>query len=931
MCAWWRRVNARHVIERLRSLGRRLVDSPGAQLVVGAAILALAFPAQASGALGLATLAGALGIAAVAVWPHAPEWLRSPPERVASALVLATVAVVGLGVFREVLTQSPDWQMGDWGPQRAVLANIMPALPGFDVPVWNHAVSTGDAPLELYPSLVYLVTGHVALALGLGGDLPLALMIVAVLVHVTIAVATTAIAMRIAPKPLALVIGLLTLVDSGAVAHGGTVGLFRWALLHCAFTLACGTIAALGVLAALRRPRLAASVTIWIATAIATAAHPAGLIAAAASMVALGAVALLASDVPPRRALAALFHVALGVALSAAIWMPLAARILAYGQHFPNSLHAPASLLEDLLANPSPVTAFAAFEYLGYAGIAAALWSRRAAPVFVAASAFVLLLGLCDAPYLALDLAPGMGVARLGTERLAQLARPFVWAASAYGIALVAAHARAAWPAATQRRRWIAAAVVGVIGGATLRALPAAWSSASDRAANEARVFAPDPIGRAELGHWAGQRVREIGPGAWARALFDEDTHEHFHLTAQTGLPSFHMAPQPDLLLRERIEDTTEASLRRFNVRWVIGVGRPPFLGDPATEKRLGSYHIRELPAWDGKLARIERGTGTVTVTRLDSRGVEVDVAGTTEPVLVALGTGFYPRWRARHASGADEPVHAYPSVPGGQLHVVAAWLAPGHTTFTVDGPLPSDHDGRAISVLAALAAAAVLAIWTRRRWRHRALTWLARRRAHGRGAGRVAIRILVPLAFVALCVRGCIAGAGAVQALELGSGLRATATVDARLLGGDWHACGYLRLTGEFHCDGLLTAYDSTVRLLNDALPSWPFVTPAIVASADTTGVEIRIRLRARLAGVYDAAVSDDSALFSTDGEPARTIERDRLDFADRGERAIEIRSKVPMTTWSFAFVREDAIVPPRPFLDGPPDTPPPEVRAIR
>ena len=31
------------MIERLRSLGRRLVDSPGAQLVVGAAILALAF------------------------------------------------------------------------------------------------------------------------------------------------------------------------------------------------------------------------------------------------------------------------------------------------------------------------------------------------------------------------------------------------------------------------------------------------------------------------------------------------------------------------------------------------------------------------------------------------------------------------------------------------------------------------------------------------------------------------------------------------------------------------------------------------------------------------------------------------------------------------------------------------------------------------
>jgi hypothetical protein len=919
------------VIEWLRSLGRRLAESPGAQLVVGAVVLALAFPAQVSGELGLAVLAGALGIAVAVAWPQAPAWLRSPPERVASALVIAIVVTVGVAVFREVLTESPDWQMGDWGPQRAVLANVMPSLPGRDVSVWNHAVSTGDAPLELYPSLVYLVTGHLALALGLGGDLPLALMIVAVLVHIAIAAATAAIAMRIAPRPIALIIGLFTLVDSGAVAHGGTVGLFRWALLHCAFTLACGTIAALGVLAALRRPRLGASATIWIATAVASVAHPAGLIAAAASIVALGAVAVLASDIPPRRALAAMFHVALGVALGAALWMPLAARILAYGQHFPNALRAPARLLEDLLAYPSPVTAFAAFEYIGYAGIAAALWSRRAAPVFVAASGFVLLLGLCDAPYLALGLAPGMGVARLGTERLAQLARPFVWAASGYGIALVVAHARAAWPGATRRRRWIAAAVLGVIGGATLRALPAMWSSASDRAANEARVYAPDPIGRAELGRWATARAREIAPGAWARALFEEDTHEHFHLTAETGLPSFHMGPQPDLLLRERIEDTSEASLRRFNVRWAIGVGRSPSLGDPTTEKQLGSYHIRELPQWDGKFARIERGTGAVTVTRLDSRGVELDVTGTTEPVLVALGTGFYPRWRARHASGADEPVHAYPGIPDGRLHVVAAWLAPGHTTFTIDGPLPSDRDGRAISLLAALAAAACIAIWSRRRWRHRALSWIARRRGRLSGAGRTAIRIAVPLAVIALCARGCIAGRRPAPALMLGSGLRATATVDARKLGGDWHACDYLRITGEFHCDGLVTAYDSTASLLNDAPPSWAFVTPAIVASADTTGVEIRIRLRARLAGVYDAAVSQGSALLSLDDGPARTIERDTLDLADHGERAIEIRGKVPLNTWAFTFVRDDAIVPPRPFLEGPPDEPPARVRQIR
>lgn len=929
------RVNATKVIrmtwlEHLRSAGRALAR-PGAQLVLAAAILAIAFPASAAGSIGLAGLCGALGIALMVAWPYAPEWVRTPRPRAASAFVLAVVAVVGIATFRNVLTESPDWQMGDWGPQRAVLAHIMPSLPGLDVPVWNHAVSTGDAPLELYPSLSYLLTGHLAAIFGLEHDLPLALMIVAVVVFLLIALATTAIAMHVAPRPIALVIGLFTLVDSGAVAHGGTVGLFRWALLHSALALAFSTLAALAVLSALRRPRLATSIAIWGASALAVIAHPAGLIAAAASVAALAAVALLAVDHPPRRALAAIFHLLLGVALGAALWMPLAERILAYGQHFPNALRAPARLLEDILIYPSPVTAFAVIEYAGYLGILVALWSRRARPVFVAASAFVLLLGLSDAPYLGLGLAPGLGVARLGTERLAQLARPFVWAAGAYGLAILAGHARAVWRTGAHRHRWVAAALLGLIGAATLRALPAFWGSISDRAANEARVFAPDPLGRRELGRWAEARMREIGPERWARALFEEDTHEHFHLTAETGLPTFHMSPQPDLLLRERIEDTSPASLRRFNVRWVIGIGRSPSLGDPATEKTFGSYRVREVSDWDGKLARIERGTGEVVVKRLDDRAVEVEVTGTREPVLVALGMGFYPRWRARHASGADEPVYAYPTVVGGKLHVVAAWLAPGRTTFTCDGPLPSDHAGRGVSLLALLAAAACVAIWTRARWRGRVLRWVGRHRARGAVVVRWAMRVGVPLAFVALLVRGWRDGAGPTRALQLGSGLRSVATVEARKIGDSaWELCDYSRISGDYHCDGLLTAYDATTTLINDAAPSWPFVTPALAASADTVGVEMRVRVRARLDGLYHVAVSEGMAELSVEGEASRELDNVQLHYVDRGERVVELHSKVPMTAWTFTMVRDDTVVPPRPFLAGPPEEASAPVRAI-
>jgi hypothetical protein len=123
-------------------------------------------------------------------------------------------------------------------------------------------------------------------------------------------------------------------------------------LLHSAMSLMFATIAALGVLGALRRPRLRASIAIWLGTALACATHPAGLIGAAAAAVALAAVALLASDIPPRRALAALGHLALGVALGAIVWMPLAERLLEYGQHVPNPLRSVSQPLEDCCARP---------------------------------------------------------------------------------------------------------------------------------------------------------------------------------------------------------------------------------------------------------------------------------------------------------------------------------------------------------------------------------------------------------------------------------------------------------------------------------------------------------------------------------------------------------------------------------------------------
>jgi len=919
-------------VDVLARLARWLGSRPAVQLVVGGAVVAFVFPATPAAAIGRTILAGALGVAIALVWPRLPEAIRRPNERTAARIVLGAIAVAGLFVFWDAMVEPVSWQLGDWGPQHAVLAHVMPSLPGFDAPVWDHAVGTGDAPLELYPALAYYVTGHVAWLLGLEDSLPQAFMIVATLVHVGLAAATTAIAMRVAPKPLALIVGLFFLVDSGAISHGGTVGLFHWALLHSALAHAFSMIAALGIVAALYRPRLGASLAIWLGVAISTVAHPVALITAAAYVLALAVVALLASDVPPRRALAAIGHVVLGIALAAAVWMPSSDRLLAYGQHFPNELETPVKLLQSVMSYAMPITSYAPIVCAGYFGILVGVWTRRAAVIFVAVVALALLVGLCDAPYLAFGLAPSQTVARLGAVRMMLLARPFVFASAAFALSLLYTYARAAWATAPKRSRLVAAAALGVIALPVVRLAPEYWRAESDRAFAEARQLAPDPFGRMQLRWWAREQMQHVGPSSWARALFEEDTHEHFHLTAETGLPTFHFDAQPDLLLRERIEDASPASLKRFDVKWAIAIGHSPSLGDPESEVVFGTYHIRTLPEWDGQFARVERGYGTVETTRLDDRAVEVDVHA-TGPVLVALGTGYYPRWRATHASGADEPVYALPATPGGNLHVVSAWLAPGRTTFTCDGPLPSDGRGRVWTFGAAFVALAAIAVWRRTRWRIRALRRFARARGWLRGRVATAVEFGVPIALAVLYARGCVARGERTTAVLVGSGLRASATVEARADGGDWETCGYSAVTGVYRCEDLATVSDATANLLNDAPPSWSFITPAITASLERAEVDVRITLDAHLAGTYWAGSSFDGVTLAVPDEIDRELgDRSQQEFADRGVQTISLTLHAAgRTEAALALVAEESLVPDRSFLAGPPVFPPPSVTSIR
>ncbi len=143
----------------------------------------------------------------------------------------------------------------------------------------------------------------------------------------------------------------------------------------------CFWIFALGFLVdGLRHPRLGRSVAVWILGALGVAAHPIGLVAAAATAVALLAVAALASDVPPRRALVTVFHVLVAVALAAVVWQPLAERLLHYGVHYGTTPVATSEMFRTLTQHSLPEATLQGAVYLGYLGLLAGVFSRRAAP-----------------------------------------------------------------------------------------------------------------------------------------------------------------------------------------------------------------------------------------------------------------------------------------------------------------------------------------------------------------------------------------------------------------------------------------------------------------------------------------------------------------------------------------------------------------------
>ncbi|MBP9086038.1 MAG: hypothetical protein KBG15_07965 [Kofleriaceae bacterium] len=884
-------------------------------------LLAVLLPAQGAGSVGAVVCAAAAGIAVGRFGP-AVTW---PAASARWWVFIGGVLLVALGasVFSVELTESPDWRVGDWAIQRAVLAKLMPHVPGFGFPTWMHEVSTGDAPLETYPALAYVVTAHVAWLADLRADLPRAMMIVAVAVHVGLAVQTMRITVRVAPLPAAVLIGVVALLDVGDLSGGGVSSLFRWGLFHHAFAQVLVLWAAVAVLDALRTPSQGTALRIWAAVAIATAAHPSALLQAGLMIVGLGAVALLARDVPPRRALFAMLHLAAGIGLGALVWMPMGQRLLAYGQHFSTAFRSANQIFQSLIAGPVPSSSFAAVMMLGVLGLVLAFWSRRSAPVFVATVGLLAIVLLSDRVYNAFELAPSPTTVRLGIERFSSMARPFVLAAAGYALAMCWAAARRHWRDALGWQGVVAHAVVGVLVLGVGRMVLITIGDKAGRAADEARVLAPDATSREELIAWARTEMAKIPAGKMARVLVDaDDQHYEFNLVADAGMPVVHLGAIPNLLLRNRINDSSEASLQRFNIRWVIARGKAPSAGDPATERAVGRYRIRDVAGWDGDMARVTDQAAAagarVRTLAVHDNGVDVEVTAgpagaVTAPVLVILGTGYYPRWQVVDASGKRTKTIEVPAVEGGRAGVVAAWLPPGIAHFTVDGPLRSDRAGWPVAGLSLLGIIAGLLVW-RTRWRWRLLYKYVRARKavaarpallHTLGASTLTLLL------VSIGLRDCVR---AEPALLVGTGVRASATVTARVGEGPWQTCGYRPALGQYECTDIVTVNDGVTALLYDDAASWRYPTPGIRVMAQQYGITVRVEMQRRIHGRYWGAATDDRGNIRVGDQAFGLAHQFAADFTHASLATVTVEvTDPPLDGWFMTLVREDALAPAR------------------
>src|SRR5690349_3228175 len=197
-----------------------LSKAANVSLVVAAMVVAALLPDTTAASVSLLVLGGLLALAL------SRKSLRIELSQKASGrIAIATIVLVAAYTFGPVFGEDLSFVRGDWAPQHVVLRSVVDHLRHFELPAWSHTLSTGDAPLDVYPSLTYLIAGVVAIVGGLDNHLPWILVGMAVLAHTLIAINAARLALRLGlPASLAALTGVLLVIDVGSVSSGGIVG-----------------------------------------------------------------------------------------------------------------------------------------------------------------------------------------------------------------------------------------------------------------------------------------------------------------------------------------------------------------------------------------------------------------------------------------------------------------------------------------------------------------------------------------------------------------------------------------------------------------------------------------------------------------------------------------------------------------------------------
>jgi len=802
---------------------------------------------------------------------------------------------LGCFVFARAIAEAPRYKTWDFGPHHELTRALAHALQSGHVPRYLVGVSTGESPYELYPFLTYGIAAVLTLATGNQANAPIVLAIMAVGCHIAIAAFVVHIAAHLAPRPLAYAAGLCAFWDIGSFGSGATmvleVGLLHGALAQ---TLALALLDLL-LTSEGSPPRWPRIFALWTLAAVSVIAHPSNVLFLAALLLALLLAAALA---PPERTsglLASSLHVGIGALLAAPVWIPFASRVMLHGLHFASPALPLSTALAELLALRWLPTTFPIVSALGYVGVLFGLLRWRSRAFLVALVIAVLLLGATELPNrLYFEWLP-LTLARFQPFRLVMLAQPLVFAAAAIPPAALWDWLRRHVSAGRER-------ALGALGFACLLAVCLAWQAPERRTSAEAlRALVAsemaDKPGFEGLIRWAREQQRAASPERYARLLWDDWENGVYHLKAESGMPGFFVGDGIAMLgLREKIENASAEDLRRFNARWVARRDRPPRLGDPRGERRFGSYFVRELEGWDGLFARVERGEGVARTTLIGDERIEVELGGTTAPALVALGIGYYPRWRAQQADGTPLNVYGLPATANGSARVVAAWLPPGKSIFTADAPLPSDGRGLVVGALALCAAALSLALPG----------------ALATGRLRLLPRLLLG-GLGAATLASNLAERPVAIALRLVPRAWAEAEVRARLPGGDWRPCAFSRFLRKFECPELGSVTDTTAFLIGDHRASTPFLTPGIVARPGPKRVEFRISMNRRLEGLYwGAGWGPGRSELKCGDEPGLTLRRLRTAAAFHSSDALRcelLLKAVAGGVQGATLVRQDAL----------------------